>query len=147
MKLLLPTDGSDLAEKAADFAIDLAKKTEASILFLNVVDEVSPAYAYELESGVSIDINELAESRKKYGDTAVNTLRQKAEDAGVKSETKVIEGHPWEEILAEIDRSGIDQIVIGSHGRRALAAAVLGNVTFNVIHGSPVPVTVVPHHE
>ena len=67
-KILVPTDGSKRAERAADFAVGLARDTGASLLFLNVVDEVSPAYVYELESGAAIDIAALDEQRRKFGE-------------------------------------------------------------------------------
>ncbi|RJQ45193.1 MAG: universal stress protein [Gaiellales bacterium] len=146
-RILVPTDGSERAEHAADFAIQLASDTGAELLFINVIDEVAPAFGYELEAGVSLDINEVTEQRRRYGEEAVAGLARKAEAAGAKAATSVIEGHPWQEILAEADRSGADHIVIGSHGRRALAAALLGNVAFNVIHGAKVPVTVIPWKE
>ena len=52
-KILVPTDGSERAEIAADFAIDLAKQLDASLLFVSVVDDYAPAFAYDLESGIS----------------------------------------------------------------------------------------------
>lgn len=143
-KILVPTDGSERAEAAAGFAIDLAKSTGAELIFLNVVDEISPAFAYELESGASLDIAELEEQRTNYGHVAVDRLKKQADEAGVTGRVMVAEGHPSEEILSVVDRESVDHIVMGSHGRRALAAAVLGNVTFNVIHGAKVPVTVIP---
>jgi nucleotide-binding universal stress UspA family protein len=146
-KILVPTDGSDMAEKAADFAIGLAKDTGDSIIFLSVVDDYAPAFAYDLESGITIDMGEIIEKRDRYIRESVDRLIEKAKAAGVSSEGKVTEGHAWEEILKEADSSGAAHIVMGSHGRRALAAAVLGNVTFNVIHGAKVPVTVIPFHE
>lgn len=143
-KILVPTDGSERAEQAADFAIELASGIGASLIFLNVVDEITPAYAYEIETGANLNIAELDEERQKYARSAVGRLVEKAKGAGVASEGKVIDGHPWQEILKEADNLGADHIVMGSHGRRALAAAVLGNVTINVIHGSKIPVTVIP---
>ncbi len=146
-KILVPTDGSERAEIAADFAIDLAKQLDASLLFVSVVDDYAPAFAYDLESGISSDINEIIEKRDRYVRESVDRLLEKAKAAGVPAEGKVVEGNAWEEILAEAKRSGADQIIMGSHGRRALAAAVLGNVTFNVIHHSKIPVTVIPIHD
>jgi len=143
-KILVPTDGSERAERAADFAIDLAKSTGAALLFLNVIDEVPPAYAYELESGAPIDVAAIDDLRQRYGDESVGRLKDKAAAAGLKAETTVVEGHPWQEILNQATAAGADHIVIGSHGRRALAAAMLGNVAVNVIHGANVPVTVIP---
>lgn len=143
-KILVPTDGSERAEKAAAFAIDMAKDSKASLEFLYVLDEASPAFAFEIESGVSPDITELANSLKSTAETFVNKLKGQADAAGVSAETSVVDGHPSEEILAEAERSGADHIVMASHGRRGLAAAVIGSVTLNVIHGAGVPVTVVP---
>lgn len=143
-KIMVPTDGSERAEEAAAFAIEMAQGLKAEVIFLSVVDEVSPAFAYELESGASLDIAELEEQRGKFAQGAVDRLKKKADAAGVNSRTIVANGHPWEEILSAVDRESADHIVMGSHGRRALAAAVLGNVTFNVIHGAKVPVTVIP---
>ncbi|MBI5871063.1 MAG: universal stress protein [Actinobacteria bacterium] len=143
-KILVPTDGSERAERAADFAIALAKATGASLLFLNVIDEVPPAYAYEVESGAPIDVTAIDDLRQKFGEEAVAKLKDKAAADGVTAETSVVEGHPWQEILTQVESQGADHIVIGSHGRRALAAAVLGNVAVNVIHGAKVPVTVIP---
>lgn len=143
-KILVPTDGSERAELAADFAIALAKATGASLLFLNVIDEVPPAYAYELESGAPIDVTAIDDLRQKYGEESVTRLKDKASAEGITATTSVVEGHPWQEILAQTESQGADHIVIGSHGRRALAAAVLGNVAVNVIHGAKVPVTVIP---
>jgi len=146
-KILVPTDGSERAERAARYAFDLAKATGAKLLFLNVVDEVSPAYIYEVEGTAAVDFGELDEQRRKFGEEAVGRLKKEADEAGLPNAVKVVEGHPWEEILNQTEAEGADQIVIGSHGRRALAAAVLGNVTVNVIHGAKVPVTVIPVRE
>jgi len=143
-KILVPTDGSERAERAADFAIALAKATGASLVFLNVIDEVPPAYAYELESGAPIDVTAIDDLRRKYGEESVTRLKEKAVADGITATTSVVEGHPWQEILTQAKNEGADHIVIGSHGRRALAAAVLGNVAVNVIHGATVPVTVIP---
>lgn len=145
-KILVPTDGSEMADKAANWAIDMAKITGDSLIFLSVVDDYAPAFSYDLESGVTIDLGEMIELRDKYIRDFVDKLTDKAKESGVKSEGKIIQGHAWEEILKEADSSGVDLIVMGSHGRRALAAAVMGNVTINVIHGAKVPVTVIPFH-
>lgn len=143
-KILVPTDGSEMAEKAADAAIELAGRLGSSIVFLSVVDEISPAFAYELESGASLDVAELDRQRTKFSQSAVDRLKEKGDAAGISSETMVVSGHPWETILDTVEKVGADSIVMGSHGRRALAAAMLGNVTFNVIHGAKVPVAVIP---
>lgn len=143
-RILVPTDGSELAEKAAAYAIGLARDNGAALVFLNVVDELASAYAFETETGVNPNFPQLAEQLNDAGNAFVDRLARQAEQAGVAAETRVAEGHPSEEILAEAERQGCDLIVLGSHGRRGLAAAFLGSVTTNVIHKTKIPVTVVP---
>lgn len=143
-KILVPTDGSERAEKAADFAIQMAKDRGDSVVFLYVLDEAAPAYAFEIESGITPDVVELSDRMKEAASGFVDHLKEKAEGAGVPAETLVETGHPWKEILAVAERTGADHIVMSSHGRRALAAAVIGSVTVNVLHGAKVPVTIVP---
>lgn len=143
-KILVPTDGSERAEKAADFAIKMAGDSGASLVFLYVLDEAAPAYAFEIESGVTPDVVELSDRMKEAASGFVDRLKERAEAAGASAEALVETGHPWKEILAVAERSGADHIVMSSHGRRALAAAVIGSVTINVLHSAKVPVTIVP---
>lgn len=143
-KILVPTDGSERAERAADFAIKMAGDSGASLVFLYVLDEAAPAYAFEIESGVTPDVVELSDRMKEAASGFVDRLKERADAAGITAEALVETGHPWKEILAVAERSGADHIVMSSHGRRALAAAVIGSVTVNVLHGAKVPVTIVP---
>ncbi|MCL6092772.1 MAG: universal stress protein [Thermoleophilia bacterium] len=143
-RILVPTDGSELAEKAGAYAISLARDNKASIVFLSVVDELAPAYAFETETGVNPNFPQLTEQLNRAAHAFVTRLETQAAQAGVASVALVTEGHPWEEILAEAERQDCDLIVLGSHGRRGLAAALLGSVTTNVIHKTRIPVTIVP---
>ena len=59
---------------------------------------------------------------------------KKCEKNGVQSKTIITAGHLVEEIVKEAEKSRADLIVMGSHGRSALGAAVLGSVAYGVIH-------------
>ena len=52
-------------------------------------------------------------------------------------------GAPWEQVLAAIDQHNIDVVVMGTHGRRGIAHALLGSVAERVVRLSPVPVLTV----
>ncbi len=134
-RILVPTDGSKVAQKAAQYAIALARKTGAAILLLSVIDKrflvvrsipstASPTHLIEpieeyLRQAAEIYLKEIEELCKKNK---------------VRSKTSIRTGHPIEEILKEVKKSKIDLIVMGSHGRNALKAAVIGSVAFGVIH-------------
>jgi nucleotide-binding universal stress UspA family protein len=82
----------------------------------------------------------LREAAKQYA----GEIEKLCDKSGVQSETVIMTGHPVENIVKEAKKSKVDLIVIGSHGRSALAASVLGSVAYGVIHNqSKVPVLIV----
>ena len=71
-------------------------------------------------------------------------IRKLCDESGVALKISIRTGHPVEEILKEAKRSKANLIVMGSHGRSALSATVLGSVSYGVIHkDSSVPVLLV----
>ena len=144
-KILVSTDGSKTAQKAARYAVDLAKRLHASIIILSVIDNRSlisqevPAGATPIHVAESLE-DYLREAAEEYD----GEIKKLCEKNGVRSKTVITMGHPVEEIVKEAKRSKADLIVMGSHGESALAAAVLGSVTYGVIHkDTKIPVLVV----
>lgn len=144
-KILIPTDGSKAAQKAAMYAVDLAKQLKASVIVLSVIDKRSftgqTVPAGKTSRHVTEPIEDyLREAAQGYAGE-VETLCAKNE---VQSKTVIIAGHPVEGILKEAARAKVDLIVMGSHGKSALTAAVLGSVTYGVIHkDTKIPVLIV----
>ena len=143
-KLLVPTDGSKLSDKAVAQAIDLAKAVNASITFLHATPPMPrPMYA----DGVSVEVF----SRKEYNQRAkadaakvLDKATAKAKAAGLRSDgMHVITDAPWESIIAGAKKAKADAIVMASHGRRGLASLLLGSETTKVLTHSAVPVLVV----
>ena len=144
-KILIPTDGSKTAVKAVEAGVELATRLGASVVALGVADtrlhisQTLPASAAagRVKEPIEDYLNEAAEA-------CVDEVRKECEKASVKVKTVVAKGHPVKEIMKEARRSKADLIVIGSHGRSALAATVLGSVTYGVINGdTKVPVLVI----
>jgi nucleotide-binding universal stress UspA family protein len=144
-KILIPTDGSKTAWKAAQAGIELARQIGASVVALSVADsrlhisQTAPAVAAagSLKEPIEDYLNEAAQA-------FVDAIKKECEKASVKVRTVIAKGHPVNEILKEVRRSKADLVVIGSHGRSALAAAMLGSVTYGVINGDmKVPVLVI----
>jgi len=144
-KILVPTDGSATARKAVEYASGLAKQTGASLILLSVIDR-SLFMSKAIPSVVAPA--HLAEPVEDYLKQAAEAYLEEAERLcerkGIKSRKVIMTGHPVEEIIKEAERSKVDLIVIGSHGMSALKAALLGSVTFGVIHkDTKIPVLVV----
>lgn len=142
--ILVPTDGSRLSLKAATHAIDLAKAIGARVTgFHASPDYPLPVYA----DGVvfePISRKEYAAQCSKESDKILAVIAAKAKAARVPfAGTSAISSSPWEAILAAARKQKCDAIVMASHGRRGVAALVLGSETQKVLTHSRVPVLVV----
>lgn len=144
-KILVPTDGSKTAEKALEHAIALAKSTGGQLFLLSVIDKSAfvrqsvPAAPGGMGVVEPLE-NLLRRAAESFVDKAEKLCRKK----GVTAKKTVRSGHPVEEIVKEAKKSKADLIVIGSKGRSALKAAVIGSVTFGIISKeTKIPVLVV----
>jgi len=143
-KILVPTDGSKPAKKSVEYAVLFAKQIGATITLLSVVDKSS----FVPQSIPIVATTKLIVPIENYLRRAAEAYLEDAERFCEKNEVqskKVIRsGHPVEEIIKEAQKSRVDLIIIGSHGRSALKAAVLGSITFGIItKETKIPVLVI----
>jgi len=140
--ILVPTDGSRLAQKAAVYAVDLAKNLNASVIVLSIVDSRSLALVSIAETGLPEAKIESALRETAKGNA--QEIIKLCDEGGIRSKAVITTGYPVEEIVKEAGSSKADLIVMGSHGRSALTATVLGSVAYGVIHKDiKIPVMVV----
>lgn len=132
-RILVPTDGSPGSGRAIRHGVELAGTYDATLHALYVADDGDvPA------SGGSPDEGPV--SRRV---AALDPVRERADAAGVDFVGDLRHGDPAEEILACVDASGADLVVIGTHGRTGLERHLLGSVTERVVRAAPVPVVTV----
>jgi len=124
--ILVPLDGSKLAENALPDAAWLSRITGAPIRFIHVVD-----------TDVAV------EDRGKAAETFRSYTKGIAADHGLGETTcDVVAGSPADEILKESERASA--IVIATHGRGGFRAMIVGSVADKVIRGASVPVLAEP---
>ena len=134
-KILVPTDGSKISQKAAAYAIGLAKQLHASIIVTSVIDYRLLISQTMLVGRFQPDVQEpMGDYLREGAERHARQIKKLCEKKGVKSKTVIKSGHPVEEIVKLAEKSKVDLIVVGSHGQSALAATVLGSVTYGVIH-------------
>jgi nucleotide-binding universal stress UspA family protein len=144
--ILIPTDGSDLSQKAIEQGMALAKATNARVTAITVS---MPFHIFAVELGIVTDTSEkyqkgMASLAAKY----LKVAKDAATAAGVSCETVHIEhDQPYRAIIDAAAREGCDLIVMASHGRRGISAIVLGSETVKVLTHSAIPVLVLraPH--
>lgn len=139
--LLLPTDGGEHAEKAARYGVDIAHHCGSTLHVLTAVDLAAAAGPFDA-GGVSPEFVEHleAESRETV-DRMVDRLRRM--DPTVTVETAVVRGTPHEAVREYVADTGVDLVVMRSHGRSGVKRALLGSVTERVLRVAGVPVLVV----
>jgi len=139
-KILVPTDGSDLATKAAARAVSLAKLAGAALTVLFVHD----VYPYTGVGEVNVSaVQAYLAAVHAEGLRAMQRVVDIATAEGVPTETLVVENR--QAAIGIVDAAqeiGADLVVMGSHGRSGLAKLVMGSVAAKVLVLSPVSVLI-----
>ncbi len=144
--ILVPTDGSETAEKAAAYALDLAAQLHAKVTLLSVIDRTALVGRPIVPGAYTPThlIEPLEDYLRQTAETEMGAIERFGDRCGVEIRKVIRYGHPVEEIVGEAEGSKMDLIVMGSHGRGALEAALLGSVTFGVMQkDTKIPLLVV----
>jgi len=139
MKILLPVDGSEHSLDAVRYVIALVRDgLDASVVLINVQE---PTYLYEVVLAPNAEVLE------RVSGAAGHHSLEAAEDmlglAEIEFEKELLSGEPGPTILEAGERYDCDAVVMGARGRGVVRSTLLGSVSQRVLHGSPVPVTIV----
>ncbi len=142
--LLVPTDGSELSERAVDQAVNLAAALGARlhIVHVQVNFPISLVGVGELVEPSTVDA--LVAASQQRGEAILAAAMAQAARAGVQAERSLlVNPQPHQAILEEAQSQGCDLIVMASHGRRGLEGLLIGSETQRVLTQSSCPVLVV----
>jgi nucleotide-binding universal stress UspA family protein len=139
--ILIPTDGSELAGKAVQHGIALAKRIGAKVTVLTVVP---PFHTFTTDAQMIEDTPSAYKERmQKHAEQILGAVAHTAQAAGVACETVRVEHeHPYLAIIDTAVLKGCDLIVMASHGRHGISAIVLGSETVKILTHSKIPVLV-----
>jgi nucleotide-binding universal stress UspA family protein len=136
--ILIPTDGSELAERGVAHGLALAKSLGARASVIFVMEPFSEMTGRFVEA-----VARYAELRKEQAKTVLDQAAKAAKDAGVSCETIQVENaQPHQAIIAAANDKGCDLIVMSSHGRSGLSMLLIGSVTNKVLTHAKTPVLV-----
>lgn len=140
-RILVPTDGSEITAKAIQAAISLARLSGGELFVLSVKEPFPYSAISEMQP---VPPQEFYDAQERIAAERVKEAVDAAGAAGIRCRGHTVEAlHPWEAILDHAATQGCDVIVMASHGRRGVAALLLGSETQRVLLHAKLPVLVV----
>jgi nucleotide-binding universal stress UspA family protein len=135
-KILVAVDGSTYAEHAVEYSAMLANKFGSEVVIIHAV--VNPMYTYE-----GIMLSPPLEQLEKAGREVLDRSKALAEKSSVQVKTRLVVGHPAEEIAKVANEEGFDLLVVGSRGLSTVRAFLLGSVSEKLSRLAKCPVLIV----
>ena len=140
-RILVPTDGSDITQKAVDASIRLAGSLGAEIHTICVKEPFPYGAISEMQPTPP---QEFFDAQERIAARHVAAVIEACAAAGVPCHGVSVEAlHPWEAIIDHAQRTDCDLLVMASHGRRGVSALLLGSETQKVLTHTKIPVLVV----
>ena len=139
--ILIPTDGSALSNEALIRSLQLAKTFGAAVTILTVEE---PFHVFSMGSAqLAASLNDYQDQIRSQAERLLNEAAAQARELGLSCETlRVSHEDPYQAIIDAAAKRGCDLIAMASHGRRGMAAVVLGSQTQKVLTHSTTPVLV-----
>lgn len=143
--ILIATDGSELATKALEHGLALARRDNAQITVVTVTEPWSPLdVAHEVRQGRPDPVGRFEDIAATAAKRILDGAVQRANAHGVTCQViHVKDQHPAEGIITVAKDTGCDLIVMASHGRRGMSRLLLGSQAHEVLAHCAVPALIV----
>jgi len=137
-KVLVPLDGSELAECALPQVKNLAKGGYiGEVVLLSVVEPPS------LWLAENISIFELRQTEFNRAQTYIREVQAQLASKGINAKAEVLEGNASQTIVEFADQNAVDLIVIATHGYTGMKQLMFGSVALRVLHDAHAPVLLI----
>ena len=141
--ILIPTDGSELSQKAIEAGVEFAREARARVTAFTAVAEYQYPSEVELMARRAISLEQYERGVKKQAEDVLLRAAERARAAGVEyDDDYALSDQPYEAIIRAAEKHGCDLIFMASHGRRWLSALIHGSQTQGVLTHSSIPTIV-----
>jgi len=138
--ILIPTDGSETAEKAVAAGIDYAREAGAKVVFFTAMPEYEMPSEAELMARQGTPLYQYERQAREAAEAILAKLASRARDAHIAFATDyALSDRPAEAIVAAAKRHGCDAIFMSTHARTGISALVHGSETRDVLTSSTIP--------
>jgi nucleotide-binding universal stress UspA family protein len=145
-KIVVPLDGSDLAECALPYAEEIASKTGAEVVLISVTERVQgyktmrdPTQPLEVDF-LPVGVGKMETQATHY----LDKIAKKFQSKGIKVTQEVLLGNPAEEIIIYVELKKCDLIIMSTHGRSGTSRWLHGSVAEKVFRVAGVPIMMIP---
>jgi nucleotide-binding universal stress UspA family protein len=135
-RVLVPLDGSAVAETVMPFMLEIAGPLDLEVTLLRVVQPIAPVV---IEGMRHVEVEDV-EARRTDAEEYLAPLAVELRGKGVRVRTEVRRGVPAHEIVAAARESGADLIAMSTHGRGGLGRILFGSVAQAVLQHAHIPV-------
>jgi nucleotide-binding universal stress UspA family protein len=135
-RVLVPVDGSEVAEAIVPFILDIAGPLDLDVIVLQVNRPIPPM---AVEGTRYLEIDDV-EARREEAQAYLSGVAAEMRAKGVRAETRVRRGEPVAEILAAAKEERADLIAMTTHGRSGPARLLFGSVAEGVLRHATIPV-------
>ena len=142
VKILYPTDFSDVSKKALEYIKQLKESGTKEVVVLHVIDEREIEHISHIPE-ISITEEELEKRKEENAKEEMSPIVTDLKKSGFAVKTRIEKGIPFRDILKVEEEENVSVVVIGSHGKSCVAEMLLGSVSEKVIRKSTKPVLVV----
>ncbi len=137
-RVLVPLDGSQLAERALRVAGDLAEGVSATLILARVVPPLATGTSYQANL-----LKELTETQTREAEIYLASAAERARADRLVVETRLLHGEVAPTLVRVARHEHCDLIAISSHGMSGLGSQVFGSVAQKLLYSAPCPVLVV----
>jgi len=141
-RILVPLDGSKLAESVLPHAQAIAKLAEASVELVHVTEPVE----LPTRGGIALSIDDLKQielhSRRDAQDylrSVVNRLRR----AGIRTHSKLLTGKAADSLVDYLHERNFDMVILATHGRSGISRWIWGSVAERILRSSVIPILII----
>jgi nucleotide-binding universal stress UspA family protein len=138
-RILLPLDGSALAEQALPYAIAQAEGFDAELILLRVLEPIAPKDSM-VPKAAAKQVEELTGA---WAREHLERVATRVQEHGIPVQVITVEGHPHTEIVQFAESNEVDLIVISTRGQSGFSRWLMGSTADRVVRGASVPVLLV----
>jgi nucleotide-binding universal stress UspA family protein len=145
-KILVPLDGSKLAECSLPYIEELAKnKNTKDVILFRVFEQpvISSDYPPNMPETWEQHVDQIVKGTKQQANLYLDEISKQLKVAGVNARIESCLGNPAEEIVNYAEKNHVNLIVIASHGRSGVSRWALGSVAEKVFRSTNIPVLMI----